>query len=318
VRPIEYERLVTKRQNILLWIVIAVVAFAVYFRMNAWPWIAEPDDAAVASAWSAVEKAAKESAPAPAADARFDALLAATKSAKKDLEALAKQGNARTDETLPQTVKAAFDALEAWAGGAGIDESPPVCVPSGTLDFIAITYLSQVALVTPPIASHAAMLTTLSERLRRRGGLLHYAVGMKILDRLLERAALNPQGLPPYLKDTHADGRELRAAVARGHVCDDALFEGAGGRLGMADAKEVPWVARPFVTVSRERRMVRLFFGEPMRAASEVDDPAEIAKRLAVRPSEMPKSVGVRAMAITPPFETILPVIKRYNELRLK
>jgi hypothetical protein len=310
---------VSLRRRIAIVVAIVVVAFGVYFRVSVWPWIAAPDPAQVDGAWKSVETAVKDSKPAPGGGEKLDAFLAAVRAAKPELEELAKQANARTDETLPEKTHAALDALSAWADGAGVDEGAPVC-PKGALldpafDIITMWRLATVALTTPPVAPRTLALTKLSERLRRRGPLLHYVVGMKILERLLEHAAVNPQGLPRFLKDTNADASEMRSALARDETCADALFEGEAG-MGIGRDDLAPVLARPFISTQRERAMFRLFVGERIRSTEGVTSAAEVATKLGEMPAQLPKSVAVRRLALNGGFSSVVPVIKRYDELK--
>lgn len=309
----------TLRRRIAIAVAIVVVAFGVYVWVSVWPWLAAPDPAKVDAAWKSVEAAVKDSKPAPAAGEKLDAFLAAVRAAKPELEQLAKQANARTDDTLPEKTHAALDALSAWADGAGVDEGAPTC-PKGALldpafDIITMWRLASTALTTPPVAPRTLALTKLSERLRRRGPLLHYVVGMKILERLLEHAAVNPQGLPRFLKETNADAAEMRSALARDELCADAIFdEELPGDFGKDEL--APVLARPFLSKKRERAMFRLFVGERIRSTEGVTNAAEVATKLGETPAQMPKSVVVRRLALNGGFSSVVPVIKRYDELK--
>jgi hypothetical protein len=307
-----------RRSRIVVLVVAAVAAgVAIYFAVVVWPWVAAPDASRVADEWAFVERTANASAPAPAADARFDAFVAATTAARRDLTDLANQPNAaHTEGALPDSVRAALEALAAWSAGAATDTAPPSCAQP-KLDAVAVVRLAQIALTTPPVEPRAPALTKLSERMRRRGSYFEYVVGMKILERLLARAALNPEPLAPYLRDTKPDGAELLAAVARDDVCTDALFEGATSasiESTTYEAEGAPWLARHLVRPARERAMVRLYRGERLHAASEVaGDPAALAARLAPDQAR-PPSIGVSITSIAT-YEGAVPVIAQWKRL---
>jgi hypothetical protein len=106
---------------------------------------------------------------------------------------------------------------------------------------------------------------------------------------------------------------ELRAALAREAMCSDALLEtvmredgtrarsdGAGSSMGPST---VPWHARRFVEMERERRMVRLWAGQRLARCATASD-EDLAFDACIRQDdarELPKSVVVQAMAIAVP-----------------
>jgi hypothetical protein len=310
---------VRKRNLILGAIGIVVVVIAVYARVVMWPWIAMPDQGEVDRAWSSVEKAIADALPRKHDDPQlFELLAGKAGSAKREMDALAKQKNERTDETLPEHVHEALEALAAWAASVGTadEKNAPSCGRSGNTR-IHLARLADVALAAHPDAARIAAFVKLSEHLRRIGGLLDYAIGMSILDHLLD--ASKKSGSPI---ETGADTRELRGVFARETYCMDTLFEGAGiasfEGSNVLEGADVPWFARRIVRPARERAMVRLTSGSRLeRCDALIEDPERYGACLDDVPdnvSALPKSVGVRMTYALFPTKKYVATIIRYRD----
>jgi hypothetical protein len=317
-----------RKRAIVAGLAIAGVGAAIYGRLGVWPWFVAPEQRDVDRAWAVVGRSIDE---APAVrrddDEGFTAFVRKTRAARSELEKLARQENERTDETLPENVHEALVALGAWAEAVGPAEekTQPRCDFDVMTPIFLVSSLSQVALSAHPDEARVTAFLLASERLRRKGTIGEYAVGLHVLDRVLgwaERTGV----MPPLLRDTRADTRELRAAVARDRYCLDGLFEGAKSsffaRSSAFGEDTVPWFARRFARPERERAMVRLALGGRLtRCEGAIEDPEAYCACLDQSPGEladMPKSVAVRETIGLVMAKGYAKTLVRYRDLRAK
>lgn len=309
------------KRKILVALAVMAVAAGLYFRIVMWPWLAAPEKSDVDRAWAAVERGLAEG-PAPRHDDEeaFRTLGAKTRRAGEDLARLSRLGGDRNDETLPESVHDALVALDTWAKTIGDEERKLHCDREAAAQYLYAS-LADVALLAHPDDARITSFVKLSERLRRRGTFVSYAIGMRVLDYAMD-AGDRAGAWPAALRETGVDTKELRGALAREASCIDELFEGATSSFFARDASVgrdyAPWFARAFVRPERERAMVRLTLGSRLErcegAIADARAYLDCANPKIDDLDALPKSVGARAVVAVYTGEKFTATITRHLE----
>lgn len=165
----------------------------------------------------------------------------------------------------------------------------------------------------PDSTTLATDLVRLSEHLRREGTLVDYALGLKVLDAVVDWAKKRGAA-PDFLVGTAAGPRELEAAIARRYVCVDRDIEDTS-MLGFTSlvVTDRPWFTHVYVRAARERDVARLYAADLLaRCRPQLADPIAYVDCTAEGPTSLPKSVAVRALAFRPLPTGAGPILARY------
>lgn len=291
---------------------IAAASFAIGALVTvarAWPWLAAPDPARVATAWGTVELASVTPPPLSSDVDAYAAFFGAVRSASTTLTKLdGRDVTVRNEDTLPGDVHESLERLVAWAAASKDAPGRTLAVSACSdeaRDAVTVARLANVAFRSRPSEARVDAFVRLAAHLRRHGGLVEHRVGVRILELALRSLPAGAKA-PPLLRANRASVDELRGAIARDAICVDDMFargQGNGERVSAEQSPKAPWLARRFVRADRERAMLRMQAGERLaECAAAKDDGRAFGEcwARAVERDDVP-SVMSRAVAVIPP-----------------
>lgn len=302
---------------------VVIVGVVLYWWLAVRPWTTPPEQSPeeIDALWAPVVAEVTVSAEAASGEEKFlsQALEALSALPQDALRGAVAAWQKREEVTAEHRValRASLDAVNLlvtwWQRRGGLGNSDP-CVTEERFPALDLLLLARVALaqrdhadVGPGRPQLYRAVERLGHVMRTGGGPVLFVAGVRVADDLI--VAAERADMRDLLRDTDSlppDESQVWRALNAEAFCVEKLLErhfaeiDKGWPLRSPKARGVPqaWFRPDAAFLQRERTMVRLWWGERLRLASERrGDPEALAAALRVDWDALPRSLLVRVVA---------------------